>query len=161
MGSKIYVVPSDPTALGIYISFKTSYRGTIHRRSHKSTPTVRVLVLVAVIRNSHKVLFLRLFSQTNRAPEIQVIIRFFEILAPGSEKTRVRGHYDAVHPRREKEQKRETNVSREKGLENPERSRVKYVTEEAEGRNETSCHVRVSALMRALKKHVVVTARER
>ena len=116
-----------------------------------------VLVLLAFIPNARKVLLLRFFCQTNRAPEIQVVIRFLEVLAPDGEKCRVRRHHDAVRPGREKDHERETNVSCEKCLKNPERLRVKCIAEKAEGRNKTGCDVGVSALMQALKR-LIVTA---
>ena len=86
-----------------------------------------------------------------------MIIRFLEVLAPGSEKPRVRRYHDTVHPGREKEREREANVSCEKGLKNPECLRVKYVAEKAESRDKTGCGVEVSDFMQALKD-LVVTA---
>lgn len=108
---------------------------------------------MVVIPKSREVLFLRFFSQANRTPEIQVIVRFLEELAPGGEKRRVRRYHDAVHPGREKKQKCETNVSREKGLKDPERVRFKYVSENGEGRNKASCDVGISICVN-VKKNV-------
>ena len=105
-----------------------------------------------VVRNGREVLLLRFFSQTNCAPETQVIVRVLEELTPGSEKSRVWGYHNAVHPGRKKEQECETNVPREKGLKNPERLRVECVAKNAEGRNKTSCGAGVSARMQASKK---------
>lgn len=58
---------------------------------------------MVIVREGREVLFLSFFGQPNRAPEIQVVVRVLEELAPGSEKSRVRRYYDAVHPGREKE----------------------------------------------------------
>ena len=99
---------------------------------------------MAFVPNGCKVLLLRFFGQTNRAPEIQVVIRFLEVLAPCSEKPRVRRYHDAVQPGREKYYEREANISCKKGLKNPERLRVECIAEQAECRNKTSCGVGVS-----------------
>ena len=114
-----------------------------------------MLFLVVVIGKSREVLLLRFFGQANRTPEIQVIVRFLEELAPGGEKRRIRRYHDAVHPGREKKQKCETNVSREKGLKNPERVRFKCVSENGEGRNKASCDVGISTLVKTLKRHYI------
>ena len=62
-----------------------------------------------------------------------MVIRFLEVLAPCREKFGVRRHHDAVQPGGKKKRECEANVSREKGLKDPERVRFEYVAENAEG----------------------------
>lgn len=88
-----------------------------------------------LIPNAREVFSLCFFSQTNRTPEIQVIVGLLEVLASCGEKFRVRRYHDAVQPARKKEYECETNVSCEKGLKNPEPVRFKYVSESAKGKS--------------------------
>lgn len=81
---------------------------------------------------------LRFFSQAIRTPEVQVIVCFLEVLAPYSENVGVRRYHDAVQPARKEKEERETNVSCEKGLKDPECVRFEYVSEKAEGQSKTS-----------------------
>lgn len=98
-----------------------------------------------LVPNHRKVLVFGLFSHANRTPEVQMIVRFLEVLAPCGEKLRVGRHHDAVQPARKKKQECETYVSCKKGLKNPECMRFKYVSEKAEGQSETSCDSVVSS----------------
>jgi len=100
---------------------------------------VFILVLMILIFS------LCFFSQTNRTPEIQVIVGFLEVLASCGEKVRVWWYHNAVQPARKKERECETNVSCEKGLKNPEPVGFKYVAESSEGKSQTSCEESFSA----------------
>ena len=97
-----------------------------------------VLVLVVLVPNSREVLVLCFFGHTIRTPEVQVVVRLFEVLASYSKKLGVRRYHDAVQPAWKEKEERETNVSGEKGLEDPECTRFEYVSEEAEGQSKTS-----------------------
>jgi hypothetical protein len=97
-----------------------------------------VLVLVVLVPNSREILVLCFFGHAIRTPEVQVIVRLFEVLAPYSKKLRVRRYHNAVQPTWKEKEEREANVSGEKGLEDPECTRFEYVSKEAEGQSETS-----------------------
>jgi hypothetical protein len=62
-----------------------------------------------------------------------VIIGFFEVLGSYCEKLRVWRNNNTVKPAWEKQQERKTDVSCKKGLKNPERLRLKNVSEKAKG----------------------------
>lgn len=100
-----------------------------------------------MISNGREVFSLCFFSQVSCTPEIHVIIRFLEVLAPHSEDFRVWRYHNTVQPGRKKKHERETDVSCEKRLKDPECVRFEYVAEDAEGESETSCDAGVSSLM--------------
>ena len=103
------------------------------------TRTPRDPVPAILVRNTRKVLMLRLLGHSNGTPKIQVIVCFFKVFGPSSEKPRIRRYHDAINPAWKENQKHKTDVSREKGLKNPERVRVKYVSEKAKGQNKAGC----------------------
>ena len=142
MGPKVYIAFPEPTALDLVQ--KHNKKSTVDGL-HEHTRTHRVFILVLMIPNGRGVFSLCFFSQTNRTPEIQVIIGFLEVLASCGEKFRVRRHHDAVQPARKQEHECETNVPCKKGLKDPEPVRFKYVAESAEGKSQTSCEESVSA----------------
>lgn len=116
---------------------------------------------MGLVLDSGKVLVFRFFSHANGTPEVQMIVRFLEVLAPYGEKLRVgRDHY-AVEPAREKKEEGKTDVSCEKSLKNPEGVRLEYVSEEAEGQGETGCNLVVSSRVKEGQSWSIVTARER
>ena len=142
MGSKIYIAYSGPTAPNLVQKHnKKSTFGGLHER----TQTHRVFILVLIIPNGRGVFSLCFFSQTNRTPEIQMIVGFLKVLASCGEKVRVWWHYNAVQPARKEKRKCEANVSCEKGLKDPEPVRFKYVAESAEGKSQTGYEENVSA----------------
>ena len=100
---------------------------------------------MGLVVNSGEVLVLRFFSHANGTPEVQVVVRFLEVLAPYGEKLRVGRDHDAVKPAWKKKKEGKADVPREKGLKDPEGVRLKYVSEEAKGQGETSCDLVVSS----------------
>ena len=141
MGPKIYIAYFGSAALDLVQKHnKKCTVGGLHER----TRTHRVFILVSMILNGRGVFSLCFFSQTNRTPEVQVIVGFLEVLASCGEKVRVWWYHNSVQPARKEERECETNVSREKGLKDPEPVRFKYVAESAEGKSQTSYEENVS-----------------
>lgn len=151
MDSKIYDVSTNPAAAVDIVGVKNTACYRILSRLRECTRSHRVFLLVSFVPDICKVLVLCFLGHVNGTPEAQVIICFLEVLAPRSEQLRIRRYHDAVQPTRKKKQERNTDVSREEGLKDPECVRLKYISKKAKGQGESSCNLSIRALALAPK----------
>ena len=129
--------------------FKNPAVYRLNRNRHGST-----LLLVVLALAGFKVFLFRFLGLAVRNPEVEVVVRFIEVLVSCLKKFGVNRYQDAVKPARENDEKCETDVRCEKGMENPECGRLKCVPKKGKGESKPSCNSVVSSPILSRKKNL-------